>query len=48
MREGIAPTKSKIVSADSKIVLVESESASMMFKSVLECQRFNYELIDIN
>jgi hypothetical protein len=48
MREGIVPTKSKIVLADSEIVLVEFESVAMKSGSVLEYQRFNYDLIDIN
>jgi hypothetical protein len=47
MREGIVPTKTKIVLADSEIVTVEFESALLKSGSVSECQRFNYELIDI-
>jgi hypothetical protein len=35
-REGIVPTKSKIVSAEFEIVLVESKSVSMESGSILE------------
>jgi hypothetical protein len=55
MREGIVPTKSRIVLADPEIVsvefetvLVESGMVPMESERVSEWREINYELININ
>jgi hypothetical protein len=48
MREVIVPPKSEIVSVESKIVLMESGMVPMESRRVLEWQRSNYGLTNIN
>jgi hypothetical protein len=48
MREGIVPTKSKIVLVESEIVLVESGMVLMESEGVSEWRGINYRFININ